>query len=99
LSALKKLRHQDHRPLVDQQGHMFRHQDASVDPGPVTGPSLFQNQLKRFLGCRRFKERKTVEATERFEAKGFGFLEPLQAAGQDAIVTSLRPCPRTHSSR
>jgi len=34
-----------------------------------------------------------VEATERNEVKGFGFLEPLQAGRHGAIVTSLGPCP------
>ena len=36
LERLQKLRHQDQRRLVDQQVDMFRHQDVSVDPGPVT---------------------------------------------------------------
>jgi len=52
---------------------MFRHQDVSVDPGLVTCAGLFKNGFKCFLGFRRFKERKTVEATERDEVKGFGF--------------------------
>src|SRR5271157_5631161 len=87
------------RRLVDRQVDMFRHQDVSVDPGLMTCPGLFQNGLERLRGFRRFKERKTVKATERDELKGFRFLEPLQAIGHGSIVTPLRPCPKTRSSR
>jgi hypothetical protein len=85
LEGLQELRQEDERRLVDEQVDMFRHQEVSIDAGLVTGPSLFENDLKRFLGCRRFKKRKTVEATEGNEVKGFGVLEPLEAVGH--IVT------------
>jgi hypothetical protein len=34
-----------------------------------------------------------VEATERNEVKGFGYLEPLQAVWHDAIVNSAETLP------
>ena len=67
LERLEKLRHEDGGRLVDQQVNVFGHQHVSVDPCPMTRPGLFQNGLDRFLGSRRFKERKPVKATERDE--------------------------------
>ena len=99
LERLQKLRHEDGGRLVDQQVNMFRHQHISVNPGLMTCPSLFQNGFDRYLGARRFKERKPVKATERDEVKSLSSLEPLQAIGHIVIVMLLRPYPKTHSSR
>jgi len=64
---------------------------------PKAGAGKFG--FDRFLGCRRFKERKPVKATESDEVKSFGSLEPLQATGHAVIVLPLQPFPKTRSSR
>ncbi len=96
---LQKLSQQNLRRLVDQQVDMLRHQDISVHPGLVTRAGLLQNGFEGFLGFFHFKKRKTAVATEGDEVKCFGFLEPLQAVGHGAIVTPMRPCPKTRSLR
>jgi hypothetical protein len=69
---------------------------SKVDPGLMTFPDLFEYCLDRVLGAGRFKESKTVEATERDEVKSFRPLEPLQAVWHGVIVVEL---PRIRSSR
>jgi hypothetical protein len=51
-------------------------------------PAARRNELKRVLSWQRFKERKTVEATERNEVKGLGFLESLQAVGYGGVIVT-----------
>jgi hypothetical protein len=76
----------DPRRLIDQQMNVLGHQHIRVNPRPMPRARLLQHSLARLPGDGRFKQRKTMKATESDEVQRFRLLESSQSARHEHML-------------